>query len=43
MSENVQFVTKGINHKIDAGDILIVVGGKDDIERFKIDLETIKF
>ncbi|EDM24332.1 cation:proton antiporter regulatory subunit [Caminibacter mediatlanticus] len=43
MSENVQFVTKGINHKIDAGDILIVVGDKDDIERFKIDLETIKF
>ncbi len=42
MSENVQFVTKGINHKIDAGDILIVVGDKDDIERFKQDLEMIK-
>ena len=38
ISENVQFVTKGINHKLDAGDILIVVGDKDDIERFKEDL-----
>jgi len=42
MSENVQFVTKGINHKIDSGDILIVVGDKDEIERLKIDLELIK-
>jgi Trk K+ transport system NAD-binding subunit len=38
MSENVQFVTRGINHKIDAGDILIVVGDRDEIERFKEDL-----
>lgn len=39
MSKNVQFVTKGINHKLDAGDILIVVGDKEDIERFKEDLQ----
>jgi Trk K+ transport system NAD-binding subunit len=42
ISENVQFVTKGINHKIDAGDILIVVGDIDDIERFKEDLINIR-
>ncbi len=29
------FVTRGINHKIDAGDVLVVVGKKDDIENFK--------
>ncbi len=39
MSSNVQFVTKGINHKLDKGDILIVVGDKEDIERFKDDLQ----
>ncbi len=38
MSSNVQFVTKGINHKLDAEDILVVVGDKDDIERFRDDL-----
>ena len=38
ISSNVQFVTKGINHKIDANDILVVVGDKSDIERFKNDL-----
>jgi len=38
ISSNVQFVTKGINHKLDPEDILIVVGDKDDIERFKEDL-----
>jgi len=38
LSENVQFITKGINHKIDANDILVVVGDIDDIERFKEDL-----
>jgi len=42
MSENVQFVTKGVNHKIDRGDILVVVGDKEDIERFKEDLEIFK-
>ena len=39
LSENVQFVTKGYNHKIDSGDILIVVGDVEEIERFKDDLE----
>ena len=29
------FVTRGINHKIDAGDVLVVVGKKEDIENFK--------
>ncbi len=29
------FVTRGINHKIDAGDILVVIGKKDDIYKFK--------
>jgi len=38
ISDEVQFVTKGYNHKIDAGDILIVVGDIDEIERFKSDL-----
>jgi len=38
LSDNVQFVTKGYNHKIDQGDILIVVGDIDEIERFRNDL-----
>jgi voltage-gated potassium channel len=39
MSENVQFVTKGINHKLDRDDILVIVGERDDILRFKKDLQ----
>ncbi|WP_457564174.1 potassium channel family protein [Caminibacter sp.] len=42
MGYDVQFVTRGVNHKIDAGDILIVVGDVDEIERFKFDLEFIR-
>jgi len=42
VSDNVQFITKGVNHKIDRGDILVVVGDKEDIERFKEDLEIFK-
>jgi len=42
LSENVQFITRGLNHKIDAGDILIVVGDIEEIERFKEDLELIR-
>jgi len=42
VSDNVQFITKGVNHKIDRGDILVVVGDKEDIERFKEDLESFK-
>jgi len=38
LSDSVQFVTKGYNHKIDSGDILIVVGDVDEIKRFKEDL-----
>jgi len=38
ISSNVQFVTRGINHKLDPEDILIVVGDKEDIEKFKEDL-----
>jgi Trk K+ transport system NAD-binding subunit len=40
LSDSVQFVTKGYNHKIDEGDILIVVGDIEEIERFKMDLEN---
>jgi Trk K+ transport system NAD-binding subunit len=43
VSSNVQFITRGLNHKIDAGDILVVVGDRDEIERFKDDLEFIRF
>ena len=43
MSENVQFVTKGINHKLDFGDILIVTGDIDEIEQLRNDLEIIHF
>ena len=42
LSENVQFVTKGFNHKIDKGDVLIVVGDIDEINRFKEDLNVFK-
>ena len=42
LSDRVQFITKGYNHKIDSGDILIVVGDKDEIERFKSDLEFLR-
>jgi len=42
LSQNVQFVTKGYNHKIDDDDILIVVGDIEEIERFKKDLNTFK-
>ncbi len=35
---NVQFLTKGLNHKLDCCDILIVVGDVFDIEQFKEDL-----
>jgi len=42
MSDNVQFITRGVNHKIDAGDILIVVGHIEEIERFKNDLKLLK-
>ncbi len=42
LNKDVQFITKGYNHKIDAGDVLIVVGDKYDIERFKDDLEMLK-
>jgi len=38
MGENVHFITKGVNHKLDSGDILVVVGDKFDIEQFKEDL-----
>jgi len=41
MSENVQFITKGINHKLDEGDILVVTGDIDEIEQLRNDLEII--
>ncbi|NPA84064.1 MAG: TrkA family potassium uptake protein [Epsilonproteobacteria bacterium] len=33
------FVTRGINHKIDAGDILVVLGRRWDLERFEAKLK----
>ena len=33
------FITEGINHKLDSGDILVFMGKDDDLERFE---ETIK-
>ncbi len=42
LSDSVQFVTKGFNHKIDKGDVLIVVGDIDEINRFKEDLNVFK-
>ena len=42
ISDEVQFITRGYNHKIDAKDILIIVGDIDEIKRFKLDLLTIK-
>ena len=41
MSDNVQFVTKGINHKIDGGDTLVVTGDIDEIEQLKNDLKFV--
>ncbi|SMC09762.1 potassium channel family protein [Nitratiruptor tergarcus] len=35
------FLTKGINHKIDAGDILVVIGKKWDIEKFEEELKKV--
>ncbi len=32
------FITKGVNHKIDAGDILVIVGKKEDVARFEQDV-----
>jgi voltage-gated potassium channel len=42
ISENVIFITKGINHILNYKDILVVVGDIDEIERFKNDLEIFK-
>jgi len=33
------FITKGIRHKLDAGDILVVIGKKEDIKKFEEELE----
>ena len=43
MSNSVQFITKGINHKLDVGDILVVTGDVDEVEQLRNDLETIHF
>ncbi|NPA50972.1 MAG: TrkA family potassium uptake protein [Epsilonproteobacteria bacterium] len=34
LSDNFIFVTRGINHKFDAGDILVLLGRKKDLNRF---------
>lgn len=33
------FITEGHNHKLDAGDILVVIGEKEEIARYKKDLK----
>ncbi len=43
MSDSVQFITKGVNHKLDVGDILVVTGDIDEVDRLKNDLEIIHF
>ena len=35
ITHNFIFASQGINHKIDAGDTLVVMGEKDNIEKFK--------
>lgn len=42
ISDDVIFVTKGINHILNYKDILVVAGDIDEIERFKNDLERFK-
>jgi voltage-gated potassium channel len=42
ISENVIFITKGINHILNYKDVLVVVGDIEEIERFKNDLEIFK-
>ncbi|GAX87518.1 conserved hypothetical protein [Lebetimonas natsushimae] len=42
ISDEVIFVTKGINHILNHKDVLVVVGDIDEIERFKNDLEIFK-
>lgn len=37
MNKEFIFITEGLNHKLDHGDILVVVGESTEIERFKID------
>jgi len=39
LGERFIFVTRGISHKLDAEDILVVIGHKDDIARFEADLK----
>ncbi|WP_200762169.1 potassium channel family protein [Nitrosophilus alvini] len=39
MGNKFVFITRGINHKLDAGDILVVIGKKNDIEKFKTELK----
>lgn len=36
------FLTRGYNHKIDAGDVLFMVGSRDEIERLKQDMEPLR-
>ncbi|NIA11778.1 MAG: hypothetical protein GWP10_19155 [Nitrospiraceae bacterium] len=42
INENVQFLTKGLNHILNKDDILVVVGDVFEIEQFKEDLELFK-
>ena len=42
ISENVIFIARGLKHILNSGDVLVVVGDLDDIDRFKNDLEIFK-
>ncbi|HFS85065.1 MAG TPA: TrkA family potassium uptake protein, partial [Epsilonproteobacteria bacterium] len=39
LSHKFIFVTSGINHKLDAGDIIVCIGDKVDLDRFEMFLE----
>ncbi len=40
LGEELIFTTKGFNHKLDPGDILVVIGPTEDIDQLKEDLAT---
>jgi len=39
LSKSFIFTSRGINHKIDEGDILVLLGHKKDLEKFKSEME----
>ena len=39
LSEELIFSTSGIEHNLDAGDMLVVMGPEKEIERLKVDIQ----